>query len=394
VELNALREHLLAEVRGQGGATDPLVADSLRVVPRHIFLPDLPPDRAYRDEPIVTKRDSSGEPTSSSSQPTIMAIMLDQLRVARGHRVLEIGAGTGFNAALLHQIVGPKGRVTSIDLDEDVVEIARENLDACGCKVTVLHGDGALGHPAGAPYDRIIATVGVSDLAPAWLEQLAPDGRIVVPLDLRGVQRSIAFERDGNHWTSSSAMPCGFMRMRGSLTGPEQTYVLDKESALTLSVPEARDLDTDAVREVLTEPPTELATGVSPTMAELFDGLCLWLAIREPRWFTMSERATATAPVLGSAPLSAPDTVVTAGLLDEVGLALLTTRDEELVVASRGSEDIAADLVKQVRAWDSAGRPGTPGLRIDAYPDGSGTGEFVGDFVIDKGYCRFVLSWP
>jgi protein-L-isoaspartate(D-aspartate) O-methyltransferase len=390
VELNALREHLLAEVRGQGGATDPLVADALRVVPRHIFLPDLPPDRVYRDEPIVTKRDSRGQPTSSSSQPTMMAIMLDQLGVAPDDRVLEIGAGTGFNAALLHQIVGPKGRVTSLDLDEDVVELARDNLDACGCTVTVLHADGALGHPAGAPYDRIIATVGVSDLAPAWLEQLTPDGRIVVPLDLRGVQRSVVVERSGDHWTSRSAMPCGFMRMRGALAGPEQTYVLDKDSALTLSVPEARDLDASAVRQVLGESPTELATGVSPSVAEVFDGLSLWLAIREPRWFTMSELATATAPVLRDAPLSAPDTVVTAGLLDEAGLALLTLRDGELIVASHGSEDIAAELVKQVRDWDAAGRPGTPGLRIDAYPDGTGTGEFV----IDKGHCRFVLSWP
>ena len=394
MELNALREHLLAEVRGQGGATDPLVADALRVVPRHIFLPDLPPDAAYRDEPIVTKRDSHGQPTSSSSQPTIMAIMLDQLGVAPGHRVLEIGAGTGFNAALLHQIVGPKGRVTSLDLDEDVVELAKDNLDACGCTVTVLHADGALGHPDGAPYDRIIATVGVSDLAPAWLEQLAPDGRIVVPLDLRGVQRSVVFERsvegNGDHWTSRSAMPCGFMRMRGALAGPEETYVLDKDAALTLSVPEARDLDVSALRQVLAESPTELDTGVSPSMAELFDGLSLWLAIREPRWFTMSESATATAPVLRDAPLSAPDTVVTAGLLDEAGLALLTTRDGELFVASHGSEDIAADLVKQVRAWDAAGRPGTPGLRIDAHPDHTGAGEFV----IDKGHCRFVLSWP
>jgi protein-L-isoaspartate(D-aspartate) O-methyltransferase len=178
--------------------------------------------------------------------------------------------------------------------------------------------------------------------------------------------------------------------MRGALAGPEQTYVLDKDSALTLSVPEARDLDAGAVREVLDESPTELATGVSPSVAEVFDGLSLWLAIREPRWFTMSELAAATAPVLRDAPLSAPDTVVTAGLLDEAGLALLTLRDGELIVASHGSEDIAAELVTQVRDWDAAGRPGTPGLRIDAYPDRTGTG----DFVIDKGHCRFVLSWP
>lgn len=388
-ELNGLREQLLTHVREQGGATDALVADALRTVPRHIFLPDIPPDAAYHDEAIVTKRDQQGQPTSSSSQPTIMAIMLDQLGVARGHRVLEIGAGTGFNAALISHIVGAHGRVFSIDLDQDVVDRAEENLSAAGCRgITVLTADGALGHPEKAPYDRIIATVGVWDLAPAWLEQLAPDGRIVVPLDLRGVQRSVCFERDGDHWTSRSARPCGFMRMRGSLAGPERTYLLDPDTQLTLGLPETRELDAEAVTEALDSPETDVRTGIAPGQLELLDGFGLWLAIREPRWFSLSEVEPGTR--LRDAPLRATDTVATAGILDDYGLAIIRTgEDGELVAA--GAETCAGELAEHIAAWDEAGRPGSAGLRIDAYPSGT---PVEGEYVLDKRSVRLVLSWP
>src|SRR5262245_2355357 len=310
---------LLDQVREQGAATDPLVLDALRTVPRHLFLPDLSPEQACKDEAIVTKRDEGGRPISSSSQPTIMAIMLDQLGVKRGQRVLEIGAGTGFNAALLAHIVGGQGRVTSVDLDADTIERARENLDAAGCPdVVLVTGDGALGHAEGAPYDRIIATVGVWDLAPAWRDQLVRDGRLVVPIDLHGVQRTVAFEPDGDHWTSLSAQPCGFMRMRGAFAGPERNYRIS--ATVTLSLPEDRAVDPEALADVLTEPPTVVATGTAPTVAQLFDGLSLWLAVREPRWCALSEVAGGEAPLLRAAPLTAPESSVTAGILGDDGV--------------------------------------------------------------------------
>jgi protein-L-isoaspartate(D-aspartate) O-methyltransferase len=101
-----LRRGLLETVRGRGGAVTESVADALLTVPRHVFVLEVDLDRAYSDEAIVTKRDADGVPISSSSQPTIMAIMLDQLGLAPGHRMLEIGAGTGFNAALMAHLVG------------------------------------------------------------------------------------------------------------------------------------------------------------------------------------------------------------------------------------------------------------------------------------------------
>jgi protein-L-isoaspartate(D-aspartate) O-methyltransferase len=214
-DLAALRVSLAESVAGHAG---PLVADALRTVPRHLFLPGVPAGLAYSDEAVVTKRDDEGKPLSSSSQPALMALMLAQLALAPGQRVLEIGAGTGYNAALISHIVGPSGAVTSIDIDQDTVEGARAHLAAAGYPdVTVLCRDGAEGAAEYAPFDRLIATVGLSDLSSAWPAQLAAGARMVVPIEVRGPTLCVAFEREGGHWASRSLEPCGFIKVRGAL---------------------------------------------------------------------------------------------------------------------------------------------------------------------------------
>ncbi|MGH3854548.1 MAG: methyltransferase domain-containing protein [Pseudonocardiaceae bacterium] len=144
---------------------------------------------------VVTKRAEDGTAVSSASSPNLVAEMLEALDVAPGHRVLEIGAATGINAALLAELVGPAGEVVTIELDDDLAAGARAGLAAAGYpQVEVICGDGALGHPARAPYDRIIVTAGAWDIASAWWQQLALGGRLVVPLRLHGsgLTRAIA----------------------------------------------------------------------------------------------------------------------------------------------------------------------------------------------------------
>ena len=279
-----LRRALLAVVRERGGARDEAVAQALLTVPRHLFVPEVGMAEAYRDDAIITKRDADGVPVSSSSQPTIMALMLDQLGLAPGHRVLEIGAGTGYNAALLAELVGPAGDVVSLDIAPDVVERARKSLSTAGYgRVDVVCADGAHGHAERAPYDRIIATVGVWDLAPAWLDQLAPGGRIVVPLDLHGAQVSVALERDGGDWVGRSLVPCGFMQLRGELAGPVQTLVVHRDpGVVVLMVPDDREVDVEVVRAALAGPADTVPTGVRLGVDEI-GGLRTWLAIVEPR---------------------------------------------------------------------------------------------------------------
>ena len=333
-----------------------------------------------------------------------MAMMADQLAVRPGQRVLEIGAGTGYNAALLAHLAGPDGEVISVDIDAELVEVAQQNLARAGVsRVTVVCGDGASGFAARGPYDRIIATVGVWDLAPAWLDQLAPDGRLVVPLDLGGVQRSIAFERSGDHWTSRSVVSCGFMRLRGAFAGPEQAVVLDRDPALVIMVPGRRPIDSDAVLAALDQPAVVRTLPVAASASEIIGDIGLWLAIHEPRWCVLSESAAGTR--LPGAPVRVHDQRVTAGMQDGDSVAALARpvdrpNTQELAVLGYGpdGERLAGELAAQVDDWARAGRPGNDGLRIDAYPM-STMDQLVDDpathdrMIIEKRHTRLVMSW-
>ena len=137
-----------------------------------------------------------------------MAIMLEQLNPQPGHRVLEIGAGTGYNAALMGHLVGDSGLVITVDIDDDLVESAREHLGSAGLhRVSVVCGDGGLGYADRAPYDRIILTVGAWDIVPAWWKQLKLGGRLLLPLEVKGgVQKSVAFDRMDDDYTPIANM--------------------------------------------------------------------------------------------------------------------------------------------------------------------------------------------
>ena len=403
------RERLVAEVLQTSGIRDERIAAALRDVPRHLFLPHLPPEEAYLDDAIVTKRDAEGQPISSSSQPAIMAIMLDQLVLTPGQRVLEIGAGTGYNAALMQHIVGPSGAVASVDIDADLAGAAREHLASAGYpEVTVVAADGAEGYPPGAPYDRVIATVGVSDLAPAWLHQAGPGARIVVPLDVRGSQLAVAFGRaaSGGHWVSRSIAPCGFMRMRGSLAGPERTVVLQPGLSLMLpdglTLADGRQVDGAALAGFLDGPPAGFATGVRTSSMQVFWGLGLWLATGDRRSCGIAEERPEPdgAGRLPRAPLRGGGVLATAGIVDSGGIAVLAADQPQpgqlvLEVAGFGphGSELGTALAAHVQAWDRAGQPGAARLHVDAYPRSSpDEPALTGDaLLIERPATRFMV---
>ncbi|GLX52430.1 O-methyltransferase [Streptomyces hygroscopicus subsp. hygroscopicus] len=201
----AARAELVREIAAEGAfAADPRWREAFAEVPRHLFVPyyfvagprgyerrwgESPDPRArerwvrgaYADEPLATRlRD--GELLSSSSQPSLMARMLAALRVEDGDRVLEVGAGTGYNAALLAHRLGDDDLVTTVDLEPEITESARLHLAAAGRRPVVVTGDGARGVPERAPFDRIIATCALSTVPRAWLAQCRPGARILIPL--------------------------------------------------------------------------------------------------------------------------------------------------------------------------------------------------------------------
>lgn len=218
-----LRRQLVERLRADEVLASPRVAAAFAEVPRERFIPDLLEreglEAVYRDEAVVTKRDARGMPLSSSSQPAIMAKMLELLDLRPGQHVLEIGAGTGYNAALLSHIVGSAGQVTSVDVDPELARAARRALRDAGVRATVVSGDGRNGHHGRAPYDRIIVTACADDIRRAWLEQLADGGRLELPLRLdrdgAAIQLIPALQRRGRRLHLVAMTWGGFMPLHG-----------------------------------------------------------------------------------------------------------------------------------------------------------------------------------
>jgi protein-L-isoaspartate(D-aspartate) O-methyltransferase len=214
-----LRKELVDRLVASGWIRSPAIEAAFRAVPRDLFLPGLSLEAVYRDEAIPTSR-VEGQVVSSSTQPAMMAEMLEQLDLQPGQHVLEVGAGTGYNAAVMGQIVGSAGHVTSIEIDEALAAAAGEHLAAAGVgNVEVIAGDGYLGWPHRAPFDRIIVTAATTSIAPAWGEQLRVGGRLVAPVHLGITQCSIAFRRDGVGLVALSVVPCGFVPLRRAGAG-------------------------------------------------------------------------------------------------------------------------------------------------------------------------------
>jgi protein-L-isoaspartate(D-aspartate) O-methyltransferase len=227
--MDDLRRDYVEQIRRDGAPMSAALAAAFAAVPREAFVAEgfqrrngtwaRPGDRdfltaVYTDDVLVTKVDGR-IPVSSSSQPSLMAIMLDALDVRPGARVLEIGAGTGYNAALLASL---GATVISVDVQEDVAARARTALDRAGISgVRVVHGDGYAGAP-GYRFDRVVVTVGVAGLSPQWLAQLEPDGWVIAPVEHAGTHPVLAAHgpADGPV-TARVVCPSGFMSAAGPL---------------------------------------------------------------------------------------------------------------------------------------------------------------------------------
>lgn len=398
-----LRANLADRLRRDTVQT-PEVEAAIRDVPRHLFLPGMSLEQAYADDPVYTKHDG-GVSISAASQPRIVAMMLEQLHLEPGHRVLEVGAGTGYNAALMAAIVGASGHITAVDIDEDLVEGARAHLTAGGVtNVDVVLGDGAFGYLDGALYDRVIATVGAVETPTAWLDQLAPAGRLVVPLRLAGAaSRSIIFERDQDGWISRGSEMCTFMPLRGVGDDARGTVDLTGTGAVTLQThrDNSHATDPDTFIGVLDTPRYEAWTGVLFGPGESFEWLYLWLAcaLANP---LMRMNVEPAAKERGLVSPMFPTVAMSTSAADG-SLAYLTlrpaasapdgSRQYEVGVLGHGptGQQLATHVGQQITRWDQGFRRSNvtfalPDAPPAAQPD-------AGRFVLHRPHHPITVTW-
>lgn len=365
-----LRRQLATELEAGGSLTSDAWRAAVESVPRHSFVPrfyreidapglttwkpyaaELVGDdewlrAAYADESLITQFDGheidwtdpapvrGATPTSSSTMPSLVVRMLERLDVEDGHRVLEIGTGTGYSTALLCQRLGA-AQVTSIEYDAYVAAHARKALTAAGYRPRLVVGDGLSGDPAGAPYDRIIATCGVRHIPHAWVEQTGPGG--VVLATVRGWMRSV-----------------GLVRLDVADDGTAEGRFLDGDTSFMIArqqdappslgmIPAADDGETRIAThgpEVLTDPAT---------------GILIQLTAPDARYVTMS---------LDGSPLS----TYVLDTTDDSFTVLSPRTGGGWTVRQGGPARLWDTIESTLDRWDAVGRPPADQLRIRVTP--------------------------
>lgn len=404
-------QRLIKQLRQEKAIFSPAVIRAFEQVPRHHFAPHASLEAAYKNQVIGVKEGADGRSISTLSQPAMIGIMLEQLQLQPGQRVLEIGAGTGYNAALMSAMVGPEGHVTTIDIESDLVEQAQAHLEAAQLEagISVIAGDGALGYPAHAPFDRIILTVSAWDVAPAWLAQIAPGGRMVAPLIFSADnQFSIAFDWKGKFYESDSMHRTRFVTLRGGFQVPdiEQAWLLPGQVLLDniigtppVALQQVQSWLEDGFRlyrsevkatadalyydfafflETCAAPAYQLFAFENGIEAQFFPPAHLYRESPESNTLTRVE----------SCALLRADSMAVLGRADAP-----PSKNSELLIGRYGEKSAASEMLEAIRTWDKLGQPSSQHSRIWIFPATMHSKLPPGYVEISRPQSRWIIHW-
>lgn len=348
-----LRLAMVSRLILDGWLNDRRWIDAFSDVPREVFVPQFLMASAvelrrvtsgdgaewlegiYCDEPLMISV-SQGNPTSSSSQPSLMAAMLESLACSGGERVLEIGTGTGYNAGLLCHGLGA-GEVSSIDIDADLVSAAGERLAAQGYRPRLACGDGARGLPEAAPLDRIMATCAMPAVPVPWLRQVRPGGLILVNLYRElggGALALLTVSGDGRATGRFEPYHGGFMPTRTITPGPVADLIPDREG-----IGDAGTRPTPVSVAVLREDSFSMIAALRTQAQQVVllpegEPEELWLVKKDGSWARQIEE------------------------------------DGRAVVAQGGPVKIWDEIESAFSTWDALGRPGRHAFGLTVTQDG------------------------
>jgi protein-L-isoaspartate(D-aspartate) O-methyltransferase len=306
----------------------------------------------YHDAPLTLVVDEENTVPSTISQPSFVLYMLDKLELREGHSVLEIGAASGWNAAMMGRLVGPGGRVDSVEIIPELATSAEATIVSQGMDhVHIIAGDGGDGYAPGAPYDRIVFTVGSYDIPLAFYDQLKDDGLLLMALKNKGYgDNLVLFKKVDGHFESIDNSACAFVSLRGK-------YQMNELKAIEISsIPFWQDIKD----QIIGKQPFWCGGKSQNNQYFLWKamGLISFLSITEPSFEAFKLQTDAS---------DGADRRYYFGVVDAPSQSIAIINDEDWLIGY-GNSVALVRLKRNIRLWQDAGMPGTSCFGVQAYP--------------------------
>lgn len=326
----------------------------------------------YADGPLILSGDDDGNIASTISQPSLVLRMLDLMQLERDQKIFELGAGSGWNAALMGHLVGPTGHVYSLEIIPEVAKRAAAATESCGTKnVSIIEADGGEGFEVGAPYDRAVFTAGTYDLPGHFYQQIKDNGLLLVTIKCEGGGDNLfLLRKTDNHFESLESMQCAFVQM----TGKQRMESLEPICLEKLPEwPELRESE-------FSKTPFWWGGKGKQTFVWRTFGVRSFLGVTEPLF-----KAFKTDKPAG------PFEEQYFGLWDRAGQSLVIAKDDFLV--SYGNTSAQEHLMRDIENWLSLGMPTTASFRLGVYPSDFRLAPGKNQWVVKRNESQFLWSF-
>jgi protein-L-isoaspartate(D-aspartate) O-methyltransferase len=326
----------------------------------------------YANKPLILYGEDDDTIPSTISQPSFVLRMLEMLQLRAGQTVFELGAGSGWNAALMGHLVGPEGHVYSLELIPEVAKTAAENVATLGIKnVSVIAADGGEGYAAAAPYDRAIFTAGAYDLPRHFYEQMKDRGLLLIAIKTEGEGDNLfLLRRSQDHFESLESQAAGFVQMRGK-------YEIDSLEPLAIgTLPEWAQLQ----HKEISKAPFWWGGKGKAGFAWRTLGIRSFLGITEPTFRVFkTEKAD---------PRSHEEYYF--GLWDKENGSLVLAKDDWLI--AYGNSAAKERLLQKVRQWVKLGMPVAASLALKIYPSDLPLKKRKNQWIVKRPESQFLWS--
>ena len=326
----------------------------------------------YADRPLILFGEDDENIPSTISQPSFMLRMLDMLQLEPGQKVFELGTGSGWNAALLGHLVGPEGRVYSLEIIPEVAQRAAETIKQLNIKnVRIIEADGGAGYAAGAPYDRAIFTAGTYDLPHHFFEQMKENSLLLLVIKNEGGGDTLFLLRKRDtYFESIESLPCGFVQMTGKYQMGSLAPI-DLENLLELS--SLKD------QEVARRPFWWGSRGKWQFKQHTL-GIRSFLSIIEPLFCTITTKKSSDGTRKEEY----------FGVWDQENHSLVIAKDDTLI--SYGNLVAEERLMQDVRQWVELGMPSAVSFELKIYPIGSPLSAADHQWLVKRNESQFLWS--